>query len=1721
MGDLIMHVRRTRNLFAALGLIISGALAGLLACGQRPTTQSPSDLSNIGTVSGRLIKGPVNGATVTVYHLDGYRRGAAVGSATTDATGAFRVGVGTTTGPYLVVATAGSFVDEATGVTVPVNSAELTALVPAFDVETHLEGLAITPVSHLEAGLALYWVQAEGQTLAAADAEAWRHISAHFGALDWRTVAPTDVTAATGALLDDATKAGLLLAAFSMEARLLAEADGLTPGGRVNSLTLVEALYDDVTADGFFDGAALGGRAIILPAGGTLSDAGPTATQLDGQALRTAYAQGIAKFLASDRNVTRVSLTDAQQLIGALASNDDKRIFRAAAAAADIEPPVVTWVKPAADNAGVRGTVQLEVRALDNVAVKSFAFTAPSALVGASATPSADGKTFVLTGTLDVSPLPDGPVTISVTATDSSNNQTTSTRTIVVSNHGPTITVSTPGDGTTVKGGLFVQANAVAQAGTLTKLELRAPPPGFSTAADGGIAADTLPAADAFGAVWNTLLAPEGLTTLVVHAEDSLGGFADTSVTVNVDNIPLGTVHTVVTLGAPVSGLAVQLVAIDPATGLPVLGRPGGAVLGQTPAGVLTDANGAATFTLQQENYTGPVQLVASGASATYVDPTEPNTVIALPSSSFTLSSYVASYTTGSALDVPVNGWTTLADSAALAYALGKNPSSSATRTITAAMAVTDPLFPAHLTRPTSWALRTVYPASLTTGSQSLRDVVFAALPDVALNQLARDIALDVGLTPGAGYGAPQLLTALKQDLTDGVFDGRYGSVTLVTGGATPYTLDPNTTRFRLAIAMDQFVRGSTNKTGLGRPDLQTSGIDDNVCGDTSILYPVGSTTIPFDSTPPTVAFTITFTNGTQSGASPVGASKLVAGALAVIANASDSSGVQSLTLAANGQPLAAAPASTTGHFVASFDTKSLADGTLTFTATACDRLANCGPVTTTVTVDNTAPVITTTKPTNLSAYCSGPFDVDQAATDNYQLASFVPVPAATATSFDDQDAALARVYVPASAWLIGAAQADGDFTVGSKACDAVGNCTPSSLKVKLDRTPPTVSNVASATSLWATNSAPFRIIATIADTGSGLAQAWARVTAPGGAYADKAGSCVGSACTFDVPLATQGINNIAIWGVDSAIATPNGSPTAAGAQTVSVIYDTTPPSFAPVPNAGHYYSEQGITVATASGVPVMPVQYQYGAVVPLLDTGGAATTLPTTLYKMRSKGGAGDDNVPYLTYSLPRDSAGAANLTPTWTLRYADGSTPTGVATSGAMRTSGTSSPSFDAFDLPITPGVSGTLVYKLTATDAAGNTGTHSVTLTYQYVAGPLVITAGTTWSPDLYSYANYFGATTRTQKWTVYNPNAEPVLVSFDSPNWATPQWTETWSTIDTPFLNSTISNFTYDGQTYAKTLWWFADATLPTSAAAGHSKWECGNQNSVDAPCTDPLTCSWKGARCYGIYEGYPCTIGSGAIPRHYVGNSDATTYWSCDDPSTINHSNVFGGVTFASDFAPSSALVAYANALPAGGETTPAATATWVSSATNAAKSGWLVPAAPSVNSASATAVYATLTLPTRTVVADHTQLAGGLARDLHPIPPAGSLAFRYHRDMYMTPVYRWFAAGHCTTWACFGSVDPCVAPRCTAGRDVNGSGDVTLYYNTEYHMAYHDDALYHLVISQGLATPSTITTAPCLANGDCSAPSVLGSNAQAPTVSFGVSANLYPSLPAGAGSGPF
>ncbi len=142
-------------------LIVFGLLMLLMGCGSNSSSFTPTPTPTPGglTLAGKVVKGPMSGATVTAYAVNtDHSNGGSLGSATTDTSGNFSVSLSAAhSGMVRLVATGGTYVSEFDGSTVTNSSSYgLTALVD--DASASVSGINITVASTLVDGATLYYV---------------------------------------------------------------------------------------------------------------------------------------------------------------------------------------------------------------------------------------------------------------------------------------------------------------------------------------------------------------------------------------------------------------------------------------------------------------------------------------------------------------------------------------------------------------------------------------------------------------------------------------------------------------------------------------------------------------------------------------------------------------------------------------------------------------------------------------------------------------------------------------------------------------------------------------------------------------------------------------------------------------------------------------------------------------------------------------------------------------------------------------------------------------------------------------------------------------------------------------------------------------------------------------------------------------------------------------------------------------------------------------------------------------------------------------------------------------------------------------------------------------------------------------------------------------------------------------------------------------------------
>jgi len=575
----------------------------------------------------------------------------------------------------------------------------------------------------------------------------------------------------------------------------------------------------------------------------------------------------------------------------------------------------------------------------------------------------------------------------------------------------PEIVVESPADGSTVAGSVSVRATASDDV-ELAGLVIEAP---------AGIQ-DTDAAAGVFEGAWDTTAVEDGEASLTFRATDSAGNVARETVTVTVRNS--GGISGFAFKGA-VTGATVTAQAWNPGQGSPTL------------ATAVTDEDGA--FTLDTGDFVGPLLIVVD--SGTYVeealgtevdfergdylsaligdfDPSYQGPVVVS-----SLTTWAAEYAEYMALDDPA---LPLADAAA-----------QATEAISRHFGDID--------------LLGTRPADISAGvsCSTLTEPVRYALYHAGLSQLAENISLDSGLTPGAVVNAISLTDQIADDISDGVFNGKKGARKLLQGN---YELSSYTVRTDLARAINDWLASQDNPCGVSVEDA--FDVVDDLAEDDSYLFPEDDPVIPVDEQGPAIEFT-----SHEDG-------EAVAGTVTVEASAADPKGVAKFEIVA--------PAGATDDDLSldgiSFDvdTTALADGDLVVTLSAEDTIGNTSEGTITLVVDNTGPILEFV-PASGSGTNETPLTITGIVTDAAGVAS-LKLDGADLTVGDNGE------FTTSALALV-----DGENSFEFVATDQLGNETRETYAVRLDRVPPEIE----VTSPTDGNSYPQGIVVDISATAS------------------------------------------------------------------------------------------------------------------------------------------------------------------------------------------------------------------------------------------------------------------------------------------------------------------------------------------------------------------------------------------------------------------------------------------------------------------------------------------------------------------------------------------------------------------------------------------------------------------------------------------------------------
>jgi hypothetical protein len=260
-----------------------------------------------GSLSGSVVKGPVGGATVRAFAVNGGAMGAQIASAVTDANGNFTMPMGNYAGALMLQMSGGSYIDEATGAPMPMGNGDMmTAALTTIGAGAGLSGVTVTPLTAMAQVMAQHMVGGlTDANIAAANAAVGNYYMVH-DILHTQPINPLVPGSAAGAT-QDMMNYGITLAAMSQYAH---------SAGMANSSGFVTAMMNDAS-DGVIDGKA-SGTALTLPGaagGGMMGGGGMGGGMMPPDAGGAGLTTAIRDFMNSGQNRSGLSVADMTTLM--------------------------------------------------------------------------------------------------------------------------------------------------------------------------------------------------------------------------------------------------------------------------------------------------------------------------------------------------------------------------------------------------------------------------------------------------------------------------------------------------------------------------------------------------------------------------------------------------------------------------------------------------------------------------------------------------------------------------------------------------------------------------------------------------------------------------------------------------------------------------------------------------------------------------------------------------------------------------------------------------------------------------------------------------------------------------------------------------------------------------------------------------------------------------------------------------------------------------------------------------------------------------------------------------------------------------------------------------------------------------------------------------------------------------------------------------------------
>ena len=301
-------MKKCKNILSrSVRMLLIGSSLFLFGCGGGGGSVDGAAASMDGAITGTTVKGPVSGATVQAFAIHNGNVGPQIGTGTTDPQGNFTLSIGSHSGPVMLRMSGGTYIDEATGISVAMGSGDvMTSLMPHADAGAVMGGAHITPLT----SMAQVMAQAMSGGMSPANISAANAaIGNYFSIGDILYTHPMNpLTPGSGSgATQDMRNYGIMLAAVSQYANTI---------GMPFSSAMVTAMMDDAS-DGVMNGR-MGNTQITMGGSGGMMGHGPFPTNAGTSDL----ANAMMAFMGSAMNRSGLTVGDMQSLHDKMAASN-------------------------------------------------------------------------------------------------------------------------------------------------------------------------------------------------------------------------------------------------------------------------------------------------------------------------------------------------------------------------------------------------------------------------------------------------------------------------------------------------------------------------------------------------------------------------------------------------------------------------------------------------------------------------------------------------------------------------------------------------------------------------------------------------------------------------------------------------------------------------------------------------------------------------------------------------------------------------------------------------------------------------------------------------------------------------------------------------------------------------------------------------------------------------------------------------------------------------------------------------------------------------------------------------------------------------------------------------------------------------------------------------------------------------------------------------------